>query len=454
MFRLGGPVFIAQMSNMGMSFVDTAMTGQASAEDMAAVALASSIWMPVSVFGVGVLLTLTPLTAQLAGAGKRRDTPHLLRQGMVCSLLLAVPLMLFFYLFSWRLDMFGLEPRLQALAGGYLRAMLWGLPGLFLFLNVRSLLEGFSRTRPAMIIGVLGLLLNVPCNYVLIYGKLGLPQLGAVGCGVATALCFWFMAACMVLYARRDSDMRELGPLFHPLWRPAPGASRVDWPVVRRVFRIGVPGALALTFEVTLFAITALLLAPLGTVTVAGHQIALNFSSLLFVVPLSMGITSTIRVGYCLGAGKWAAARVAAWTALTLGVGCALVNALFTVLLRQQIVLIYNSDSAVVALAGHLLLYAAAFQVLDAMQAVGTGILRGYNDTRMIFMVCLVVYWCISLPLGFVLARTTLLGPPWGAAGFWLAYLVALALGSVAYTWRIVQLHAKDEGWLRRKIGR
>lgn len=454
LIRLGIPVYIAQMSNMGMAFVDTAMTGQASAEDMAAVALAGSLWAPVSLFGVGVLLALTPLSAQLVGQGRSDRTPHMLRQGIWCSALLAVPLMIFFQIISNFLGSFGLEPRLAALAGGYLRAMVWGLPGLFLFVNVRCFLEGYSRTRPAMIIGILGLLLNVPVNYVLIYGKLGLPEMGAVGCGVATALCFWFMALSMVFYVRRGVVAYKLGALFKPLWCALPEETRVDWPTIRRIFRIGLPSALAMLFEVSLFAVSAILLAPLGTITIAGHQVAMNFSGLLFMLPLSMGITSTIRVGYCLGAGQWTHARLAAWTAMTLGVSFALVNSLGTVFFREYIVLVYNSDPAVVALASHLLLYAAAFQLLDTVQAVGIGILRGYNDTRIISIVCFVAYWIIGLPLGYTLARTDLLGPAWGATGFWLSYLVVLGIGAVCYTWRVVYLHGQDGESLRKRIRR
>lgn len=452
--RLGIPVFIAQMSQMGMAFVDTAMTGQAGAEDMAAVAVAASVWNPVMLFGLGCLLSLPPLSAQLVGGGECRKTAHLMRQGIWLTAMLSVLLMTFFQIISRYFTAFGLEPRLAELAGGYLRAMLWGLPGLFLFVNVRSFLEGFSRTRPAMIIGVLGLILNVPCNYVLIYGKLGFPALGAVGCGVASAFSYWFMALCMIFYVRRDASSKSMGPLFAPLWRSVPDEKRIDWAVVRRIVRVGLPGALAILFEVSLFAVTALLLAPLGTTTVAGHQIAMNFGGVLFMVPLSLGITATIRVGYCLGAGRMRTARTIAWTAMIMGICCATLNALLTVFFREQIVLVYNTDPAVVVLAAHLLLYAAAFQVMDAAQAVSIGVLRGYNDTRVISAVCFVAYWVIGLPVGYALARTHRLGEPWGAAGFWLAYLLALGFGALCYIVRILYLHRQDAAKIRSMIGR
>ena len=206
--RLGLPVLIAQTTQMGMNFVDTAMTGQYGRTDMAAVAVAGSVWAPVSLLGVGCLLALPPLTAQLVGAGKKAEAAQLLRQGIWLSCAIGGLLMIVFSVLSRHLSLFGLEGRMADLAGGYLRAMLWGLPGLMLFINIRSFLEGFSRTRPAMIVGILGLMLNVPVNYVFIYGKLGLPQLGAVGCGVATAICFWFMALCMLCYVRRGSPYR------------------------------------------------------------------------------------------------------------------------------------------------------------------------------------------------------------------------------------------------------
>ena len=291
---LGLPVLVTQIAQMGMNFVDTAMTGQASTADMAAVAVSGSIWVPVSLLGMGCLLSLPAMMAHLVGGGEQQRTPHLLRQGLWLSSLLSLVLMGVFAFLSLHLELFGLDAELAPLAAGYLRAMLFGLPGMMLFVNVRGFLEGYARMRPAMLVGLLGLALNVPCNYVLIYGKLGLPQLGAVGCGVATALCYWFMAACMIYYVRRDAQYRDLHPLFLPLllprtapacgceararddasplaapYTPEPVPCRFDFPLIWRILRIGLPGALAVFFEVSLFALSALLLAPLGKVIVA-----------------------------------------------------------------------------------------------------------------------------------------------------------------------------------------
>lgn len=456
---LGLPVLVTQIAQMGMNFVDTAMTGQASTADMAAVAVSGSIWVPVSLLGMGCLLSLPAMMAHLVGGGEQQRTPHLLRQGLWLSSLLSLVLMGVFAFLSLHLELFGLDAELAPLAAGYLRAMLFGLPGMMLFVNVRGFLEGYARTRPAMLVGLLGLALNVPCNYVLIYGKLGLPQLGAVGCGVATALCYWFMGLTLALYARREARCRKLGPLFLPLLLPRTAGEggevrRVDWPLVWRIFRIGLPGALAACFEASLFAVTALLLAPLGKVVVAGHQIAMNFSSIVYMLPLSLNITAAIRVGQSVGAGRLGRARLSARTALCMGAVSSLIIAACTALFREQIVHIYNDDPAVTALAMSLLLLGSCYQLVDALQTISIGILRAYNDTRIISLVCFTSYWIIGLPLGFTLARTDWLVPAMGPAGFWISYIVALGFGALCYLIRVHHLHGLDAEAVRRRIQR
>ncbi|NCB22508.1 MAG: MATE family efflux transporter [Deltaproteobacteria bacterium] len=454
-YSMGLPIFIAQLSQTGMTFADTAMSGLYSAQALAAVAVAGSIWAPVALLGIGCVLALSPLSAQFVGSGRADHAAHLLRQGLWLTLGLSIVLVSFYYAISFHLGMFGLEPALADMAGAYLRAIMWGLPGFLFFVNLRSFLEGFSRTRPAMVIGLLGLALNVPCNYVFIYGKFGLPELGGVGCGVASAISFWFMALCMLHYLRRDPQYKSLGPLFAPLFRGgSPCGPRFDGALVLRVLRIGLPGALALFFEVSLFALSAILLAPLGTVMVAGHQIALNFGALVFMVPLSISMTATIRVGRCMGARQTERAKIVARTALSLSVIFALLIALFTVLCRKGIVAIYTEDVAVAALATQLLLYQAAYQIVDGLQVTGIGVLRGHNDTRVISVICFVAYWIIGLPLGFALARTNLLVPSMGAAGFWVAYIVALGFGAVCYLLRVRQLHALAPDDMLLRVGR
>ena len=450
--RTGLPIFIAQLSQIGMNFVDTVMAGRYGARDLAGVAVAGSIWAPVTLFGLGCLLALPGMTAQLVGARRPERAAHLLRQGLLLSAGLCVLISAALWGISHHLDALGLDGEIVPVAGGYLRAMIWGLPAFMFFVNVRSFFEGFGRTRPAMVIGLLCLLVNIPCNYVFIYGHFGMPELGGVGCGVATAICYWCMAISIFVFLHRDRFLRRFA--FFGKERVPLGGKRFDRPLIVSVLKIGFPNAVALCIEVSLFALTALLLAPLGTTVVAGHQITINYSSIVFAIPLSIGMTATIMTGQNLGAGRRLHARASAHTALVLGIVVAVITMVFTVLFRHEIAGIYNDDPGVLTLAATLMLLCGAYQIVDTLQIISCGILRGYNDTRIIFRVCLVGYGLVGLCGGYVLARTHLLVPAMGAAGFWVGYICAIAFCALCYMTRLRYLHGLDMGTIREKLAR
>lgn len=454
---IGMPIFIAQLAQTGMTFADTAMTGRYNSEDMAAVAIAGSIWAPIALLGIGCLMALPPLTAQMAGSGNREQAAHLLRQGIWITVFISALLMIIFQNISWHLELFGLTKQMADLAGSYLRALLWGLPGFMFFVNQRSFYEGFSRTRPAMITGLLGLALNIPCNYILIYGKFGLPAMGATGCGIASSLCYWFMGLAMLFLLKKDPQYKDLQPLFFPFNKRNGGSEPgpfFDASLIWRTLRIGLPGAVALFFEVSMFALTAILLAPLGTTVVAANQIVMNFGAILFMIPLALGMTTTIRVGYCLGAHKISQARLATSTGAVLSVFFAVLVSILAIVYRINIIHIYNNDLPVVELACSLMFYLAAYQMLDALQMIGIGVLRGYNDTRIISLICFAAYWVIGLPAGYILARTAIFSEPLGAAGFWIAFLVSLGFGAACYWLRVRFLHSLSAEEIFARVNR
>lgn len=271
--------------------------------------------------------------------------------------------------------------------------------------------------------GFIGLLVNIPVNYIFIYGHFGMPELGGVGCGVATASVYWVMFASMLWWVRRSRSMRDI--------RCAEVFSGPDFAVLLRLVQLGLPIALALFFEVTLFAVVALLVSPLGIIDVAGHQIALNFSSLMFVLPLSLAAAVTIRVGFRLGQGSTIDAQVSARTGVGVGVCLAVFTAIFTVLMRKQIALLYNDNPEVVMLASHLMLLAAVYQISDSIQVIGSGILRGYKDTRSIFFITFTAYWVLGLPSGYLLALTDVIVPRMGPAGFWCGFIIGLTSAAI-----------------------
>lgn len=430
---LAFPVIIAQISQTAMGVVDTIMAGGYSATDMAAVAVGTSIWLPAILLGHGLLLALIPIVAQLDGARKRNEIAPQIQQAFWLAAAVSVLIIVVFYnsrLIIDRLD--NVDPILAKKAVGYLHAMMWGVPGYLFFQVLQGQCEGVSKTKPGMVIGFMGLLANIPINYIFIYGKFGIPAMGGVGCGIATAIIDWVMFSLLYLYVRQAPSLRDI-KLQHCFARP-------DKVVLLRLFLLGLPIALSMFFEVTLFAVVALLVSPLGVVAVAGHQIALNFSTLMFVLPMSLGVAATIRIGYRIGEGSVEEAQTASYAALGLGITLAICTAIFTIVLRRPIALLYSDNPEVITMATQLMLLAAIFQISDAIQSVGNGVLRGYKDTRSIFFITFTAYWIVGLPSGYLLALTDIIVPAMGPQGFWIGFILGLTAAALMMLYRIFSL--------------
>lgn len=433
LLALAIPVILAQVAQTSMGFVDTIMAGAVSATDMAAVAVGTSVWLPTILFGHGLLLSLTPVVAQFNGSGRRDRVAFQVRQAYWLAAMVSVLIMIVLYNAGYLIrSMHNIDPRMAEIAVGYLHALLWGAPGYLFFQVARNQCEGLSKTKPGMVMGFIGLLVNIPVNYIFIYGHFGMPALGGVGCGVATASVYWVMFIAMKYWVSRARSMRDI--------RLKERFSRPDRATLTRLFKLGLPVALALFFEVTLFAVVALLVSPMGIVKVAGHQIALNFSSLMFVLPLSLGVATTIRVGFSLGQGSTEGARVSAWTAQAVGMSLALLTATFTVTFRESIAQLYTDNPEVITLAAQLMLLAAIYQFSDSIQVIGSGILRGYKDTRSIFFITFIAYWVLGLPSGYILALTDWVVPPMGPSGFWTGFIIGLTSAAVMMIWRMRRL--------------
>nr|WP_269134917.1 MdtK family multidrug efflux MATE transporter [Pseudescherichia vulneris] len=447
MLALAIPVILAQVAQTAMGFVDTIMAGGYSATDMAAVAIGTSIWLPAILFGHGLLLALTPIIAQLNGSGRRDRIAEQVRQGFWLAGFVSVLIMVVLWNAGHIIHaMHNIDPELADKAVRYLRALLCGAPGYLFFQVARNQCEGLAKTKPGMVFGFIGLLVNIPVNYIFIYGHFGMPELGGVGCGVATAAVYWVMFACMLSYIKRARAMRDIRQDQH--------FTKPDFSVLKRLVQLGLPIALALFFEVTLFAVVALLVSPLGIVNVAGHQIALNFSSLMFVLPLSLAAAVTIRVGFRLGQGSTLEAQTAARTGLGVGVCMAVLTAIFTVSLREHIALLYNDNPEVVHLAAQLMLLAAIYQISDSIQVVGSGILRGYKDTRSIFFITFTAYWVLGLPSGYVLALTDLVVDRMGPAGFWMGFIIGLTSAAILMMLRMRFLQRQPSSVILQRAAR
>ena len=415
------PILIAELAQAAMGFVDTLMAARYSAEDLAAVALGSGIWLPVVIALGGLLMAVTPMVANHAGSNQLRRTRLIFHQAVLIALIAGVVAWLILRSMAPVLDMMQVSGSLKEKTLGYLDALSWGVPGMILYQAARSYSEGLGQTQPLMKIGLLALLCNIPLNYLLIYGKLGFPELGGVGCGWATTIVMWIMALSAGSYLHYSRHFRKLKLITPP--RP-----RAKYFI--SILKIGVPIGVTLLIEVSMFSVIALLIARLGETVIASHQITLSFTGMVFMVPLSIAMALTIRVGQCIGRRDADAAKRTAITGYVIVCCCSVIACSLIALLSIQIAALYSSEPEIIHLASSLLLIAAIFQIPDAIQVASAGILRGHKDTGVPLLIVFTSYWVIGLPLGYLLGLTDLLTPALGAKGFWLGMIAGLSVGA------------------------
>ncbi len=430
------PICGAQLAQAGMSVADVMMTGRLSATDLAAVSVGSSLWLPLMLFMTGTLMGLTPIVAQLLGgrhiAGIRPNVHQALWVALILGI--AAGLLLWFAVMPV-FTLMGVPEEVARRSAAYLSAVAFGMPGAALFQALRAFSDGMNHTRPSLWISLLGLAVNIPSNFVLIYGGAGLtgllgdwlpawvqalPALGAFGCGIATALSLWVMSLAMALYTRRS---RAYGDV--ELWH-SPTPPR--WRMIGELLYVGLPIGVAIFVEVTLFTLIALFIASLGEVTVAAHQIALNYTSILFMLPLSLSMALTVRVGNTLGQERLALARLVAWNGVVISLLIAGLNSTLLWFTAEPVIALYTHDPDVQRLTLSLVILAMIFQVSDSLQVNLAGALRGYKDTRVVMLITLVSYWLVGLGGGHWLGTRGLFGmvEPMGVHGYWIGLIGGL----------------------------
>ena len=362
-----------------------------------------------------------------------REVRRTVRQGFWAALTVAIPI----WVISWNGEAIllatGQEPALAKVAAEYMRALQWSLLPFLLYLVLRSFLSALERPGWALVIGLLALPVNLAAAYCLMFGKLGLPELGLVGAGYGTVVSSTFMFVALAFVISLDRQLRRYH-LFGRFWR-------TDWPRYRALWRIGVPIGLTMAFEVTIFNAAALLMGRIGADELAAHAIALQIASLCFMVPFGIGQAVTVRVGRAYGAQDEAGVTRAGWTAFALGVGFMVLTASLMLIAPHLLISAFldmtdPKNLPVIGFAVSFLVLAAAFQIADGAQAVGAGMLRGLQDTRIPMVYAAIGYWGIGLPLGVWLA----FGANLRGVGIWIGLATGLAVVAGLMLWR----------WLRR----
>jgi len=433
--QLGGPILVAQVAQMANGVIDTVMAGHYGARDLAAVGIGGSIWMPLFLLFSGVLMALQPIISNYRGAGQNSRILPITWQGIYVALI-GSALMIGLLLASGPLlTLLELDEPTATISRGYLMAFAWGVPAMLVALALRGLTDGLGHTSVIMVFSVIATLINLPLNYLLIYGGLGLPELGGIGCGWATAIAQTVAALLLMAYLHFSRAYRDY-PIFRR-WQPP------NWKGMERILRLGLPIGLTIFVEASLFCVIALFLVPLGPIVVAGHQIALNVTSLLFMLPLSLGMALTLRVSFLRGATLPNTARLLARSSLLLALSMAAIFGSLLFVFNDWIATLYTSDTGVQAVAARLLMFAALFQIADVLQVTCISALRGYEDTRVPMLIMLFSFWGVGLCLGYTLTFTDWLVPAMGAAGFWLALTAGLATASTLLLIRLFNFRPK-----------
>ena len=408
------PLVLGHVSTGLIGFVDNVIAGHHGTQTLAAVTIGTALlWLPMMV-PIGTLISLTASVSQLNGAGRRDEIGPLFRQALWLGLGLGVLMFTFLSLIPYALAPFGIAAEIIPGARDFLHGIRWGVPALTFWFCMRYLSEGMHWTLPTMLLGFGGLFLLAPLGYAFAFGAFGFPEMGAGGLGLASAITMWAQAVAFAVYLWNSKRFAHLKLFEHfdpPRAKP-----------IGDLLRTGLPIGITVLMEGGLFIATALLIARLGAVPAAAHQIAINVSALCFMIPMGVAEATTVRVGHALGAGDAAGIRRAAHAGYVIVLATQAMSATALLLGHDAVVALYTRDLAVAALAGNLLLFAAAFQFPDGIQVLSAGALRGLKDTRVPMWLAVLSYWGLGMPLGAGLG----LGLGWGPQGMWLGLILGL----------------------------
>jgi MATE family multidrug resistance protein len=421
LWALAWPAIVAQVGQMLLGVVDTIMLGNYSTEAMAGAQLGLNWITPFAITAMGVLFGIDPIVSQAHGAGDGLRCARALQRGLVLALPLALLLGTVALATEPALCLFDQQPALAAIGADFVYALIPGLPAFLAFSALRSYLQGRGITHPILWISIGANVFNVLGNWVLIYGNLGCPELGAVGSGLSTSITRWVMVVAMVVWIRAQR-------LHAGAWTRWSRAA-FDVRGQREILAHGLPTGLQLGSEVWAFAGAAFLAGQIGKVELASYGAVLSMASFSFMFPLGVAIGTATRVGNLIGAGERARAQRASWIGFQLGGALMLGWALLFLVFRHELPELYTSDAAVIALGAAVLPIAAGFQLFDGLQAVGSGVLRGMGRTRPAALINLLAYYAIGLPIAWGLGLHTSLG----LAGIWIGLATGLAVAAALY---------------------
>lgn len=432
LLKLFWPVIIGQLAQAAMGVTDTVMAGSAGTLQLSGVAVGTSLFFPCQLALVGLTLGIQPIVSQLRGAGLLSKIPRRMWTAFTVCMLGSVFFMGLLFILRTLLTLVPSDPLMLDVASRYVFWTALALPGVGLYNVMRSYAEGLGQTRPTLIFGLVTLALNIPLNYIFIFGKCGMPELGGEGCGVATMIATYIAAILFVIYIRKAS--------FCAPCRILTKCYVVSLVSAQAYLKVGLPLCLSLAFEVACFSLGSLIVSPFGPVVVAAHSITLNVSGLFFMVPHSLAIALTIRTGTAVGAQRLDRAMLTCKGGMTLSLIFYLLSLFALYIFRPKIASCYTDDPKVAAYTISLMLYNCVYLLPDTLQMGCIGILRGFKDTRTIMKGTFLSYWMIAVPSGYLLAWGYLGTEPMMASGIWMGFIFGLTAAALFYVRRVYHI--------------
>jgi MATE family multidrug resistance protein len=428
--KLSIPLVISQLTVMMIGVVDTIMAGVLGTVSLAAVSIGGAIWAIGVMFAMGILMAIPPMISEIDGADEHHEIGPLVRQLMWLALIVGIVFFVLIRNLTPLFTFFGTRPEVIPSAIEYLQAISWGILSFPLFLVFRYVADGLSRTRITMYISFLGLALNIPLNYVLMFGHFGFPALGVAGCGYASAISIAIQAIVFGIVMAKHRWFSHLNLFSH--------VEKLDKAVVIKVLVIGLPIGMALFAEGGFFSIVTMLASRLSPEVIAAHQISLNFASVLFMVPLGMSMAITVRVGNAVGRKSAIDTRRAGMIGIGLIFIVQIFLAGFIFAFPELVVSLYTKDIKVQEIAIQLLFFAAIFQLSDGIQVAAAGALRGLKDTKFLMYATTISFWVF----GFAASWWFCFERNLGAAGLWIGLIFGLFVAAIL---NFIRFHKKTK---------
>ncbi len=430
-FRLALPVVLSQLGQVSVGVADSMMVGRLGAVELAAASLANSIFFVLLMFGMGISMGITPLVSIAEGKGKMKRISSLFQHGLWINIITAILLILIILMLSQGLNFLDQPEEVVQITIPYLLIITASMLPFMIFQTFKQFAEGLSQTKQAMYVTVFCNLVNVFLNWVLIYGKLGAPELGLNGAGIATLISRVLMPIMMGWYVIRSKRYRQFDLQL--------GIKKLRFFMINRILKIGLPTGFQYIFEVSAFSAAAIMMGWIGVNALAGHQIALNLASISYMMAAGLSTAGMIRISNQIGKGNQKGMREAGMVVFGMVLVFMFTCAVVLVVFRYTLPTFYIDDMEVIQISASLLVIAGLFQLSDGVQVVGLGVLRGMEDVKFPTIITLIAYWVLGLPLGYFLAFELEMG----AEGIWYGLLIGLSITAVVLFFRFNMLSKK-----------